>query len=193
MSIQSNLAKHSGKHPLHLKPVRQQLAVCLREAMLKCFPLEYDTDITDQSKPSFEKLLHMSQSNGFGNKSQFCDYFSCTPQLIFDTFVTPEVKAEGLRGYYGLPEAREVAQDLIAQMMTPGQISQSMEVNQFFFGKKGLTAEQRLKGFVDGFHVDIVLRDQFLNQYIQDKREELLMIRKEQKKPIILRLGNINE
>ena len=71
----------------------------------------------------------MSHANGFGNKPSFCDYFSCTPQLIFDAFVTPEIKMEGLRGYYGLPEAREVAQDLIAQMMSPGEMSQSMEVN----------------------------------------------------------------
>ena len=43
--------------------------------------------------------------------------------------MTPEDKLEGLKGYYGLPEAREVAQDLVAQMMSPGEIAQSMEVN----------------------------------------------------------------
>ena len=53
-----------------------------------------------------------------------------------------------------------------------------MEVNQFFFGQKnGLRAEEKLRGFVDGFHVDIVIKDAFLKQFIHDKREELLIIR----------------
>ena len=113
----------------YLKPVRQQLAQILRSAMLKCFPLAYTTDLNSQNLPSFEKLVHLSSADGFGNKAQVCDYFSCTPQLIFDRFVSQEDKLEGLKGYYGLPEAREVAQDLIAQMMSPGEIAVSMEVN----------------------------------------------------------------
>ena len=39
-----------------------------------------------------------------------------------------------------------------------------MEVNQFFFGKKGLTAKQNMTGFKDGFHVDVVIRDAVLQQ-----------------------------
>ena len=109
--------------PAHLQPVRQQLSHTLRSAMLKCFPLAYTTDIDgskappaeDVKKPKFDSLVHLSQSNGFGNKPQFCDYFSCSPQLIFDAFVSKEDRdAIPYRGYYGLPEAREVAQDLIA-------------------------------------------------------------------------------
>ena len=89
--------------------------------MLKCFPLAYTTDYNDKNvsrdgnkPPSFNNLVHISQAHGFNNKTQYCDYFSCTPQLIFDQFVTEQDRMEGLKGYYGLPEAREVAQDLIA-------------------------------------------------------------------------------
>ena len=53
-----------------------------------------------------------------------------------------------------------------------------MEVNQFFFGPKLLRAEHMSRGFVDGFHVDIVLKDAFLRQFIEDKRDEMLVARK---------------
>ena len=66
-------------HKLPLKPVRQQLAHILRSAMLKCFPLAFTTDLNDQKLPKFEELVHLSSANGFGNKAQDCDYFSCTP------------------------------------------------------------------------------------------------------------------
>ena len=124
-------------------PVRRQLRNLLEDAMLKCFPLHYITDRTPQpsphySKPSFRSLSHMSPSVGHtvgnSNKSQTCDYFSCSPQLIFDAFVTAEMKEEGNRGFYLLPTAKEVANDLTVQMMSPGSIASMMEVNQFFFG-----------------------------------------------------------
>ena len=79
--------------------------------MLKSFPLGYTTgkqDVTDQA-PDFKSLVHMSHSHGINNKDTQCDYFSTTPQLIFDKFVSREEKDEGIRGYYGLPEAKQVA------------------------------------------------------------------------------------
>ena len=45
-------------------------------------------------------------------------------------------------------------------------------------------------GFKDGYHIDIVLRDSFLNQFISDKKDELLIRRSETiKEPIVLRYG----
>ena len=63
--------------------------------------------------------MHVTHSHGINNKDTECDYFSATPQLIFDKFVSKEERAEGISGYYGLPEAKQVAQDLTVQMMSP--------------------------------------------------------------------------
>ena len=78
--------------------------------------------------------------------------------------------------------------------MSPGEISQSMEVNQFFFGKGGLTTFQAGNGFRDGYHVDIVLREAFLNQFIREKSDELLVANldnERRKMPIKLEVSSV--
>ena len=64
---------------------------------------------------------------------------------------------EGNKGFYLLPTAKEVANDLTVQMMSPGGIASMMEVNQYFFGQIDQTLKQ--SGLKDGFHIDILLRD----------------------------------
>ena len=81
--------------------------------MHKCFPLQYTTrdeaSGRQDTRPKFQSLVHMSHSHGINNKQEECDYYSATPQLIFDAFVSKEEKEEGIVGYYGLPEAKQVA------------------------------------------------------------------------------------
>lgn len=68
-------------------------------------------------------------------------------------------------------------------------MAQSMEVNQYFFGQKSLRAEQVARGFKDGFHVDVVLKDAFLKQFIVDKRDELVITRGDERAAIHLEVA----
>jgi hypothetical protein len=72
--------------------------------MLKCFPLAYTTDDLTLSS-----LIHMSgPSPMYGQKVKLstADFFSVTPQLIWDRFVTEKDRDEDIKGYYYLPSAK---------------------------------------------------------------------------------------
>ena len=78
--------------------------------------------------------------------------------------MSKEEKRQGNFGYYGMPEAKQVAQDLIVQMMTPESIVASMQVEQHFFEEGSTGKHPYGEGFIDGFHVDIVLKDEFIQE-----------------------------
>ena len=78
------------KQSIHL-----QLRNKLVESMKKSFPLEHTTSLSAnpsthlskaKSKPIFDKLVHMQSTKGFPRKTT--DYFSTSPQLIFNMFVS---------------------------------------------------------------------------------------------------------
>ena len=165
--------------------------------MTKSFPLGYTTSKTDAADqvPAFKSLVHMSHSQGINNKDTQSDYFSTTPQLIFDKFVSQEEKDEGIRGYYGLPEAKQVAQDLIVQMMSPEDpMIQSMQVEQYWFprdidGRLQLDGRNKA-GFVDGYHIDIVLRDSFLADFVNEKKETIYKVNEADYDEIVIEISD---
>jgi len=62
------------------------------------------------------------------------------------------------KGYYGLPTALEVSQDLIVQMPDPSmEMLQAMEVEQYFFAE-----ENDEEGLINGHHINIYLKDSFI-------------------------------
>ena len=50
------------------------------------------------------------------------------------------------------------------QMMTPESIVASMQVEQHFFEEGSTGKHPYGEGFIDGFHVDIVLKDEFVQE-----------------------------
>ena len=67
--------------------VRRALREKLRDSMLKCFPLAYTTN----SPTDLSTLIHMSgPAPMYGEKTKLssADFFSVTPQLLWDRFVT---------------------------------------------------------------------------------------------------------
>ncbi len=78
--------------------------------------------------------MHLESSRVVPRKQS--DYFSCTPQLIFDKFVSKkDAKRDIPKGYYGLPTAEEVGQDLMTNMVSPGGPILSMEISQYIFSE----------------------------------------------------------
>lgn len=68
-----------------------------------------------------ESLIHVQSSLGIpgkiSNSKQIQPYyFSSTPELLFNRFVSPKTKDDGRYGYFGLPSAQEVAQDIMIQI-----------------------------------------------------------------------------
>ena len=111
----------------------------------------------------------------YGEKTKlpYADYFSVTPQLIWDTFVTQQDREEGIKGYYTLPGSREIGRDLITQMMKPEDFTLAMESNQFYFQNRSEFPKHDVTTFnhhyPNGHHIDILLRDSFLNECLTHK------------------------
>ena len=92
-----------------MQSLRSQLRTMLVDSMRKSFPLHYTTSTGKKvkGKPIFDSLVHIESSRGVPRK--LSDYYSCSPQLIFDAFVSKKDAARSEpKGYYGLPTAEEV-------------------------------------------------------------------------------------
>ena len=62
------------------------------------------------------------------HKASQCDYFSHTPQLLWDTLTRDMPSLDKIqRGLWGLPQADDVARDLIVHMLEPGDPVSLME------------------------------------------------------------------
>ena len=83
--------------------MRRILKGKLDSMLPKCFPLTA-SEIIDFS--------HLSPSVRYSHKSEISDYFSHTPQLLFDT-KTQKIKKAKEKGLWGLPSGKEIGTDLI--------------------------------------------------------------------------------
>lgn len=76
--------------------------------------------ISESIKVSFpianpEGILNCQTILGIPSKHD-CHYFTASPDLIFNKYVSAEEQKEQQFGYYGLPSSREVALDIITQI-----------------------------------------------------------------------------
>lgn len=85
-------------------------------ALMKCFPI------------SDCKFSHIENAILHKHRSETCDYYSHTPQLLWDS-LTQQLshKKRAEQGLWGLPDALEVGRDIMVQMMDPGDIIQTMD------------------------------------------------------------------
>ena len=99
--------------------VKNQLSHLLRKSIEVAFPIGF-------TKPkALPKMIHIDQTLGLPHKKY--DYFSQSGELIFKKLVKKSEK-----GFYGLPSALEVSQDIIVQLPENDMV-QMMEIEQYFF------------------------------------------------------------
>ena len=135
--------------------VKNTLTKHLRESMLIAFPLNFD-----KYRSQIPKIIHLSQSKPFQNKSA-SDYFSTTPELIFTKNVKRDEDSGSYeKGFFGLPTGREIAQDLMVQMPdAASEMLQGMEVEQYYHFQEGGESESKL---INGHHINFYLKNQFI-------------------------------
>ena len=130
------------------------------------FPISFET-----TPSQTRKLNHVQNVIGMPHKTQ-CHYFSCSPDLIYDQFVSQSQKDDGILGYYGLPSAREVAIDIITQFpkvvddMETNLILEGLEIQQYFHADETpkLINSELIK---NGFHINFTLKDAITTEIVE--------------------------
>ena len=85
--------------------MRRLLHQKLSSALLKSFPL---------TTAQVNELSHVESSYLDPHKAQSSDYYSHTPQLLWDTLTKNFSHKKRLeKGLWGLPDAEEIGRDLI--------------------------------------------------------------------------------
>ncbi|TNV78379.1 hypothetical protein FGO68_gene2397 [Halteria grandinella] len=169
-----------------VRSVKQMLRDMIKESMLVAFPIGYKA----KGSKDILKLVHIEESAKVPQKK--CDYFSTSGELIFRKNVKKDEDSGSYeKGYFGLPTPMEVSQDIMVQMPEKsGDIIQAMEIEQYFHADEAregdIASDSKL---VNGHHINIYLKNSFLEQYLSSVGQSMFQLHEERKEHLKLELA----
>ncbi|CDW73729.1 UNKNOWN [Stylonychia lemnae] len=149
--------------------VKRQLKNYLRQSLDVALPLKYDLSKKSSGQgldELYEKYLHVGQCLNVPQKKS--DYFSMTPELVFQS---KSKNKESSKGYYGLPTATEVGQDIVVQIPS-NEIIRAIDVEKYFFSDDAAADVQ----VENGTHLNFILKQQFIEDFVNQNACRLFRV-----------------